>query len=97
MVYNGNAEAPGIGKGQISRYLLQLIVSGRDIERKLLKSGRTDSAPSVLTVNKTREVLEQLCRKYDTGNDRSFLSPSALHKYMECKLKFYLAQVAGLK
>ena len=97
MVYNGNAEAPGIGKGQISRYLLQLIVSGRDIERKLLKSGRTDSAPSVLTVNKTKDVLEQLCRKYDTGNDRSFLSPSALNKYMECKLKFYLAQVAGLK
>ena len=93
MVYNGNADAPGIGKGQISRYLLQLIVSGRDIERRLLKSERTDSAPAVLTVNKTPEVLQQLCTTYQ----KTTLSPSALNKYMDCKLKYYLAQIAGLK
>ena len=93
MVYNGNADAPGIGKGQISRYLLQLIVSGRDIERKLLKSDRTDSAPTVLSVSKTPEVLEQLCRTYQ----ETTLSPSALNKYMDCKLKYYLAQIAGLR
>ena len=93
MVYNGNADAPGIGKGQISRYLLQLIVSGRDIERKLLKSDRLDSAPAVLSVNKTPKVLEQLCRTYQ----ETTLSPSALNKYMDCKLKYYLAQIAGLR
>ena len=93
MVYNGNADAPGIGKGQISRYLLQLIVSGRDIERKLLKSDRLDSAPVVLSVNKTPKVLEQLCRTYQ----ETTLSPSALNKYMDCKLKYYLAQIAGLR
>ena len=93
MVYNGNADAPGIGKGQISRYLLQLIVSGRDIERRLLKSDRTDSAPAVLSVSKTPEVLEQLCSTYQ----ETALSPSALNKYMDCKLKYYLAQIAGLK
>ena len=93
MVYNGNADAPGIGKGQISRYLLQLIVSGRDIERRLLKSDRADSAPAVLSVSKTPEVLEQLCNTYQ----ETALSPSALNKYMDCKLKYYLAQIAGLK
>ena len=93
MVYNGNADAPGIGKGQISRYLLQLIVSGRDIERKLLKSDRADSAPAVLSVNKTPQVLEQLCSTYQ----KTALSPSALNKYMDCKLKYYLAQIAGLR
>ena len=93
MVYNGNADAPGIGKGQISRYLLQLIVSGRNIERKLLKSDRLDSAPAVLSVNKTPKVLEQLCRTYQ----ETTLSPSALNKYMDCKLKYYLAQIAGLR
>lgn len=97
MVYNGNADAPGIGKGQISRYLLQLIVSGRNLERKLLKSDRTDSTPVPLSVNKTQEVLEQLCSKFDITDIKSYLSPSALNKYMDCKLKFYLAQVAGLK
>ena len=97
MVYNGNADAPGIGKGQISRYLLQLIVSGADIQRITLKPERSDTEISSLSVEKTQGVLQDLCRKYDYTNKDSYLSPSALIKYMDCKLKFYLAQIAGLK
>ena len=97
MVYNGNADAPGIGKGQISRYLLQLIVSGADINRITLKTDRQDTEAETLSVAKTPAVLEELCRKYDYSNPKTFLSPSALNKYMDCKLKFYLAQIAGLK
>ncbi|MBO4442128.1 MAG: PD-(D/E)XK nuclease family protein, partial [Bacteroidaceae bacterium] len=97
MVYNGNADAPGIGKGQISRYLLQLIVSGADIQRITLKPERSDTDISSLSVEKTQAVLQDLCRKYDYTNKDSYLSPSALNKYMDCKLKFYLAQIAGLK
>ena len=97
MVYNGNADAPGIGKGQISRYLLQLIVSGADIQRITLKPERSDTEISSLSVEKTQAVLQDLCRKYDYTNKDSYLSPSALIKYMDCKLKFYLAQIAGLK
>ena len=48
-------------------------------------------------VGKTNAVLEELCRQYDYTNKKSFLSPSALNKYMDCKLQFYLAQIAGLK
>ena len=97
MVYNGNADAPGIGKGQISRYLLQLIVSGADIQRITLKPDRSDTDVTPLSVQKTNAVLEELCRQYDYTNKKSFLSPSALNKYMDCKLQFYLAQIAGLK
>ena len=97
MVYNGNADAPGIGKGQISRYLLQLIVSGVDIQRITLKPDRSDTDICSLSVEKTQTVLEELCRKYDTTDPKSYLSPSALNKYLDCKLKFYLAQIAGLK
>jgi len=97
MVYNGNADAPGIGKGQISRYLLQLIVSGADIQRITLKPDRSDTDICSLSVEKTQTVLEELCRKYDTTDPKSYLSPSALNKYLDCKLKFYLAQIAGLK
>lgn len=97
MVYNGNADAPGIGKGQISRYLLQLIVSGADIQRITLKPDRSDTDICALSVEKTQAVLEELCRQYDTTDPKSYLSPSALNKYMDCKLKFYLAQIAGLK
>ena len=97
MVYNGNADAPGIGKGQISRYLLQLIVSGTDIQRITLKPERSDTDINPLSVEKTQAVLQELCRQYDFTNKDLFLSPSALNKYMDCKLKFYLAQIAGLK
>ena len=97
MVYNGNADAKGIGKGQISRYLLQLIVSGADIQRITLKPDRSDTDICALSVEKTQAVLEELCRQYDTTDPKSYLSPSALNKYMDCKLKFYLAQIAGLK
>ena len=97
MVYNGNADAPGIGKGQISRYLLQLIVSGADIQRITLKPDRSDTDITPVSVQKTNAVLQELCNKYDYTNKDSYLSPSALNKYMDCKLMFYLAQIAGLK
>lgn len=97
MVYNGNADAPGIGKGQISRYLLQLIVSGADIQRITLKPDRSDTAISPIAIQKTPSVLEELCRQYDTSDPKSYLSPSALNKYMSCKLQFYLTQIAGLR
>lgn len=97
MVYNGNADAPGIGKGLISRYLLQLTVSGKPIRRITLKSDRSDSDAPVLSVEKTPQVLQQLCDRYDCSNKEVYLSPSALKKYISCPLSFYLAHVAGLK
>ena len=97
MVYNGNADARGIGKGQISRYLLQLIVSGADITRITLNPERSDTDITPLSIQKSQQVLQELCRKYDFSDSKTYLSPSALIKYMECGLKFYLAQVAGLK
>lgn len=97
MVYNGNADAKGIGKGQISRYLLQLIVSGADINRITLKTDRQDTDIEPFSIDKTPAVLEELCRRYDYSNPKTFLSPSALNKYMNCPLQFYLAQIAGLR
>ena len=97
MVYNGNADAPGIGKGQISRYLLQLIVSGAEISRITLKTDRQETDVEPFSVDKTPAVLEELCRRYDYSNPKTYLSPSALNRYMNCPLQFYLAQIAGLK
>ncbi len=97
MVYNGNADAKGIGKGQISRYLLQLIVSGASINRITLKTDRQDTDAEPISIAKTPAVLEELCRRYDYSDPKTFLSPSALNRYMNCPLQFYLAQIAGLK
>lgn len=97
MVYNSNADAPGIGKGQISRYLMQLMVSRSEINRLTLKSERSDSEPQTLTVEKTVPVVEKLIGKYNISREKSYLSPSALNTYMDCRLKFYLTQIARLK
>ena len=100
MVYNGNADAPGIGKGQISRYLLQLQLSGKPLRMlsQRMSDGNTSGLISGIDgVGKSQTVLRQLCRRYDFSNEDTYLSPSALKKYMACPLSFYLAQVAGLK
>ncbi len=97
MVYNGNADAKGIGKGQLSRYLLQLIVSGASINRITLKTDRRETDVEPFSVSKTPAVLEELCSRYDYSNPKTYLSPSALNKYMNCPLQFYLAQIVGLK
>lgn len=100
MVYNGNADAPGIGKGQISRYLLQLKLSGmpvRMLSQRMAGGSASDSMVTADGVEKTESVLRQLCHRYDFSNTKTYLSPSALKKYLACPLSFYLAQVAGLK
>lgn len=106
MVYNGNPDSSSIGKGQISRYLLQLITDTRfgKIERISQDSNRGDSIKLSITVSKDEHVLEQLKSIYDSRidvdkpmKDRKFLSPSAINKYIDCPLKFYLAQIARLK
>lgn len=92
MVYNGNADAKGIGKGQISRYLLQLIVSGRDVQRIVLKTDKTDTRSlEPLTIQKTPDVMDRLRERGQRG-----LAPSALNEFMSCKLKYYYDQIAGL-
>jgi len=92
MVYNGNSEAKGIGKGQMSRYLIQLIVSGADIKRITLEPERSDTKPlEPFTVDKTPKVLKQMCERGKRG-----LAPSALNEYLECGLKYYLDQIAGI-
>ena len=93
MVYNGNADAKGIGKGQISRYLLQLIVDGRDVQRIVLKTDKTDTRSlEPLTIQKTPDVMQRLLERGQRG-----LAPSALNEFINCKLKYYFDQIARLR
>lgn len=96
MVYNGNADAPGIGKGQMSRYLLQLSVDNNNIRHLSLETEQSQTVDMRLSVNKTPGVMEQICNKYNADLSSSYLSPTALNNYIDCPLKFYLAQVNGL-
>lgn len=97
MVYNSNADASGAGKGQMSRYLLQLILSGRKIRRIMLQPHHSEQSSSGgITIAKDDESMRRLYRMYDFSNEKSYISPSALNCYLDCHLKYYLKYVAGI-
>lgn len=98
MMYNSNADQSGVGKGQISRYLLQLIVSGRTVMRKSLEPELgifTDD--HVMSGSKTPDVMRILYDMYDVNNKDAYISPSALNSYLDCQFKYYLQYVAGIR
>lgn len=99
MVYNGNADAPGISKGLISRYLLQLMVDRKDqIKRLSIDTIRCDSETSPIRIEKSSSVLNRLCDIYDADQESKFyLSPTVINSYIDCPLKFYLKNIAGIE
>ncbi len=98
-VYNGNADAPGLSKGLISRYLLQLMVDRKDqIKRLSLSTVRIDSESVPLCVEKVAPVLERLCEIYDADQkNKYYLSPTVINSYIDCPLKFYLKCIARIE
>lgn len=96
-----NTASDGLNKGEISRFMLQLLVeSPHSIEKKFIQSEHTLSVPKDIAYPKTERVAQLLRQRYDIGlenNHKAILSPSALNTYLDCKLKFYYRYVAGLK
>ncbi len=98
MVYNGNTDATGIGKGQISRYLLQLIVSGRPVRRISLEPEHSaTSGVSAISAVKDGEVMRRLAEMYDINDRSRYISPSAINCYLDCGLRYYLKYLAGIR
>jgi CRISPR/Cas system-associated exonuclease Cas4 (RecB family) len=98
MVYNSTAE--GLSKGEMSRFILQLLVEWpHTIQKKFLDTEQVASNTSALAVGKTEEVMNRLYELFDlnTSQTVSLLSPSALNDYLDCPLRFYLRYVAKLK
>lgn len=97
MVYNGDTDSAGIGKGQISRYLLQLIVSNAKVQRITLDSRHKESTVSHLVVAKSSKVMQRLYDMYDYSTEGYYLSPSAINCYLDCSLKYWFRYVIGIK
>jgi hypothetical protein len=98
LVYNTSTE--GINRGEMSRFMLQLLVeSGHQTEHFNLDSGIELSKSRVLTINKTDEIINSLKLRYDRNlsPNAKTLSPTALNSYLDCQLRFYLRYVADLK
>ncbi len=95
LVYHTKTE--GINKGEMSRYLYQLIYeTGFDIKEYNIVHRTATSLPKQLMVEKNDEVLLALNDFLSPGGSK-MLSPTALNAYLDCSLKFYFHYIAGLK
>ena len=86
--------------GEKSRYIQQMAVEmGLEAKEEVIFVPIDQKSPGEITISKEPEVL-QLLEKYviqeDSSSKTSF-SPSALSVYLDCRLKFYLQYLAGIK
>lgn len=93
-----NTETDVLGQGEMSRYLQQLIhESGLKINRHVLHNPVQPTAIQPIVIHKNEEVMN-IIRNLNVGKPGfRGISPSAINTYIECKLKFYFKQVAGIK
>ena len=89
-----------------SRFITQLMVE-HDADKRhhtLLTENRSAAEAAPITVPQTDETRRRLRERFSatqpdgTRKERtSLLSPTALNEYLNCRLKFYLHYVAGIK
>lgn len=93
-----NTETDVLGQGEMSRYLQQLIYeSGLKMDRHVLHNAVQPTALQPIVIDKNEEVLMAIHRLNEGRGDFRGISPSAINVYLECKLKFYFKQIAGIK
>ncbi|GHV43526.1 hypothetical protein FACS1894180_2880 [Bacteroidia bacterium] len=111
LMYSSGKNATG--KGEMSRYLLQLLYEHPHKDRIVKKSLNSGilSLPEnkEIIIQKTPEMLKKLAERYNgnviaNGKEQSSeqsgknaLSPSAFNMYIDCPLQFYFRYVKGLK
>lgn len=98
LLYNSSSD--GLSSGEMSRFLLQLLVEypHDSIVKEYLDSKQSPRTNEEITIEKTSEIMERMHCKYNIKiYPDAQLSPSALNKYLNCKLQFYYRYVAGLK
>lgn len=98
LVYN--TDKTQLGKAEISRFLLQLIVDGRfDIRRLSMSSAIKPLQPERLEVVKTESLMQKIELRYNAriAQETARLSPSAINTYIDCSLKFYLQYIEGIR
>ena len=91
IVYNSSTD--GLNPGEMSRFMLQLMVelpNSAAIGRHSLQAGQIPLPVIPETVSKTPLVMERLNRLHK-------LSPTAINTYMRCPMQFFYSYVAGVK
>ncbi|MCU0351578.1 MAG: PD-(D/E)XK nuclease family protein [Flavobacterium sp.] len=92
-------QADKSGQGELSRFVQQLLFeSGWNIQHEVIETEVRipDNAP--IFIEKNNHVMEQVWQILEGTNPiRKGLSPSGFTTYLECSLKFYFRQIAGIK
>ncbi len=107
-----NVSTDGMASGEMSRFLSQLLaeVGAPAGKQRALLSPLTkptfytlttkseSSETPAITVEKTDDVLQRLCDRFDATDKEKprYLSPSAINTYLNCPLQFYFRYVVGL-
>ena len=94
ILYNNSTEDGQ--RGEMSRFMLQLMVeSPHTITRRTLQSGQSVQKWQPAPIEKTPHVMQVLQSQFTTQH--SFLSPTAITRYMRCPLQFYYLYVADIQ
>lgn len=93
-----NTSTDGINRGEMSRFMLQLLVEwGYPVRRRQLEASQSPLTSASLTVAKTQEVMRRMQERFDVRtNPKAYLSPSALNCFLDCPMRFYFRYVAAL-
>ena len=88
-----NKSTEGMARGEMSRFLLQLLVeSPHSIRQLTLRTGQSSTSHSAEMIKKNKEIADALCRRFAKS-----ISPSAINVYLRCQKKFYYQYVLGLE
>ncbi|MBP1616390.1 MAG: hypothetical protein H6Q14_217 [Bacteroidetes bacterium] len=95
MLYDTRTE--GAKAAEVSRYFYQLkhlYPHHFDIRERIVVYEVPSLGAEAITISKSAEITQRLSQ-YLAGGDKA-LSASAINKYLDCPLQFYLAVVEGL-
>ena len=82
-------------KGEMSRFMLQLMVERGDISFRSLKAGQSPILRQPQPIDKTAAILDILRQRF--SNDRGGISPTAVSTYLRCQLRFFYRYVSDLQ
>ena len=82
-------------KGEMSRFMLQLMVERDHIEFRSLRAGQKPLFRQPQSIDKTPAVLNILRQRFSKNNGG--ISPTAISSYLRCQLRFFYRYVSNLQ
>lgn len=86
----------GIGKGEMSRFMLQYkLESGKPVHELSLSPAISPTGQVEISITKTPEMLQKLAQTHN--DEQHYFSPTALNCYLSCPLKFYFTYIGKMR